>query len=135
MFNLTRLEQQAIVFLTCSLLIGGIVHLIRADLGTPSIREYETLTGPVDSSGVITQDTLALTVADPEKDRGSKVVGLNSATARDLQSLPGIGPKLAQRIVTYRSTNGPFRSIKDLDKVKGIGPMVLARLTPLLSLL
>ena len=54
---------------------------------------------------------------------------LHSATAADLDALPGIGPVLAQRIVDHRSTNGPFTSVDQLDDVSGIGPAVLADLT------
>lgn len=46
---------------------------------------------------------------------------INRATAKDFESLDGIGPVLASRIVTYRKTNGPFTAIEDLLKVPGIG--------------
>ena len=46
---------------------------------------------------------------------------LNSATEEDLQRLPGIGHVLAERIVAYRATQGPFRDIEQLRRVKGIG--------------
>jgi competence protein ComEA len=48
-------------------------------------------------------------------------VNINTATATELDSLPGVGPVLAQRIVDYRSKHGPFRSVRDLMKVEGIG--------------
>ena len=48
-------------------------------------------------------------------------VNLNSATAAELEALPGIGQVLAQRIVDYRTQHGPFRSVRDLLKVEGIG--------------
>lgn len=51
----------------------------------------------------------------------SAKVDLNSATAQQLESLPGIGPALAQRIVAHRQSQGPFKSIDDLKLVKGIG--------------
>ena len=53
---------------------------------------------------------------------------LNAATTDQLNLLPGIGPTLAQRIVEYRDTNGPYQNLKDLDDVKGIGPKTLAHL-------
>jgi len=56
---------------------------------------------------------------------------LNSATATDLDALPGIGPVLAQRIVTWRQQHGPFRSVDSLTDVPGIGPAMLARLSSL----
>lgn len=50
---------------------------------------------------------------------------VNSANAIELQLLPGIGPQLANRIVDDRNRNGPFESIEDLRRVKGIGPKTL----------
>ena len=52
--------------------------------------------------------------------KGEKV-DLNLASGRQLESLPGIGPALAQRIIDHREKNGPFRRIEDLMNVRGIG--------------
>jgi competence protein ComEA len=54
------------------------------------------------------------------------VVEINSATFEELQKLPGIGPKLAERIIAHR----PYQTPKDLDAVPGIGPATLKRLEP-----
>lgn len=48
-------------------------------------------------------------------------ININRATAAQFESLPGIGPVLAHRIVAYRKVNGPFTAIEDLQKVSGIG--------------
>jgi competence protein ComEA len=64
----------------------------------------------------------------------SKLVNLNRADASALDSLPGIGPTLAQRIMDYRQANGGFRSVNDLGKVAGIGPSLLAKLQNLVTL-
>ncbi|HEY3451174.1 MAG TPA: helix-hairpin-helix domain-containing protein [Myxococcales bacterium] len=54
--------------------------------------------------------------------------GLNSLTAEDFASLPGVGARLAERIVEARRQQGGFQSIDDLGKVKGVGPAKLATL-------
>ena len=58
-------------------------------------------------------------------------IGLNSASASEFESLPGVGPVLAQRIVDWRTTNGSFRSIDELGEVSGIGDSILEQLRPL----
>jgi competence protein ComEA len=60
---------------------------------------------------------------------GQGPVNLNTATATDLDALPGIGPVLAQRIVDYRSEQGRFTSVDQLDDVPGIGPTLYSRLS------
>jgi competence protein ComEA len=55
-------------------------------------------------------------------------VSLSSATAEQLDSLPGIGPVTAQKIVQYRQEHGPFTSVEGLDAIPGIGPARLANL-------
>lgn len=60
-------------------------------------------------------------------------VNVNRASEKELESLPGIGPTLASRIVEHRKKHGPFRGPEDLLKVKGIGPAKLKEISPLVE--
>jgi competence protein ComEA len=58
----------------------------------------------------------------------SAPLDLNTATAEQLDALPGIGPVTAQKILDYRQAHGPFHSVAELEGVPGIGPGRLAQL-------
>ncbi len=58
-------------------------------------------------------------------------VDLNTATAAQFDTLPGIGPVMAARIVAWRQQNGEFKTVDDLNQVSGIGDATMARLRPL----
>lgn len=62
-----------------------------------------------------------------------KVVDLNRATAQELESLPGIGAVLAERVIAYRQSVGRFRTVEDLREVAGIGAKKFDRLKPLVT--
>ncbi|HUL72331.1 MAG TPA: helix-hairpin-helix domain-containing protein [Vicinamibacterales bacterium] len=69
--------------------------------------------------------TTRLTVSTP--------VNLNTATTVELESLPGIGPATAERILEYRQKNGAFKKIEDLMNVRGIGEKTFLKLKPLIT--
>jgi competence protein ComEA len=60
-------------------------------------------------------------------------LNINTASVADLDGLPGVGQSIAERIIEFRTTNGPFQSVEDLQKVKGIGPSLFAKLAPLVT--
>jgi competence protein ComEA len=61
-------------------------------------------------------------------------VAINRASAEELDALPGVGPVLAERIVSHREEHGPFKTIEDLLQVSGIGESKLASIRDLVSL-
>ncbi|RAN74328.1 hypothetical protein B5P43_29120 [Bacillus sp. SRB_336] len=61
------------------------------------------------------------------------LLNLNTATAEQLDALPGVGPVLAARVVAWRTDHGPFTSVDELDAVSGIGPKLLSNIRPLVT--
>lgn len=59
---------------------------------------------------------------------GQGLVNINTANVTQLTQLPGVGPAIAQKIIDYRTANGPFTSVDDLTKVPGIGAAKLAQI-------
>ncbi|MBN98030.1 MAG: hypothetical protein CME16_02100 [Gemmatimonadetes bacterium] len=120
MFN--RREQLALLFLFGALLAGSGLAVV--DYYRPSsLEEFEVVPRAIPvpqpvalSSGV------------------SGRVRLNEATPEQLRKLPLIGPKMAVRIFQYRLQHGPFESLEQLRRVRGIGPRILEKLRPLVAL-
>ncbi len=78
--------------------------------------------------------TSSVIFADQQPVANAKnLINVNSADAQQLDKLPRIGPKMALRIIEYRKTNGNFKRIQDLMKVKGIGPKVFEKLQALIT--
>lgn len=61
---------------------------------------------------------------------GSQKVNINKADATQLEALPGVGPSTAEKIIAFRKTNGPFKSVEELQRVDGIGEAKLRQLVP-----
>lgn len=84
----------------------------------PTVEELESGDAPPVAEGGPETSSIA-------GDQQDGVVNLNTADAAELEQLPGIGPALAERIMTYRETNGEFNSLEELAAVSGIGPAIL----------
>ena len=90
--------------------------------------------------GPSASSTQAAQAAQAKAGSGSKArataanpVNLNSASAAQLQTLPGVGASAAQRIVDYRQKNGSFKKVEELMNVKGIGEKSFLKLKPLIT--
>jgi comEA protein len=69
----------------------------------------------------------------PQATKPSTIVNLNTATVAELEALPGVGAKVATRIVEYRTKKGPFRKTEELMNVQGIGEKSFLKLRPQLT--
>ncbi len=68
------------------------------------------------------------------KVKGGQIVSLNNATLEELDTLPGIGPAMAQRIIDYREANGGFKNIEEVKLVSGIGDKLFEKIKEKISL-
>jgi len=75
----------------------------------------------------------ALAVAAQKKTPPAHPLDLNVANVKELQQVPGIGPKTAQAIVDFRHKSGPFRRVEDLLAIKGISQRKLDKMRPYLK--
>ena len=71
--------------------------------------------------------------AAPTQTSAKPVINLNTATLDQLETLPGIGRKTAERILEYRTKSGGFKRVEDLMNVKGIGEKSFLKLKPLVA--
>jgi competence protein ComEA len=82
------------------------------------------------SSPVITE---APAVTEAPVNSSAELININTASATELDSLPGIGPSYAQKIIQYREQNGPFQTTEDIVKVTGIGSGTYERIKDLIT--
>ncbi len=102
--------------------------------GSPPAATVPRTTTPSARSAAVTGAPKTKRTSKPKKAAAPvEAVDLNRGTPEQLETLPGVGPKMAAKIVAYRASNGPFRSVDDLDQVAGIGPKKLEKMRPFLS--
>ena len=86
---------------------------------------------PSDGRSTPAKTSVEKNVVRPDVASRRGLLDLNRVSAEDLESLPGIGPVLAQRVLAYRKSNGGFHAVEELRQVKGIGQKKFDRVRPL----
>lgn len=151
----TKQERIFILFLLAGIIAGGIIKWYRARQAAKLNVVYRDQLVAVEAQlqhGAQVIDSLlqcdsamVLTALQPEPaearrlperpitrqtSRGATVVNVNSASVEELMQLPHVGAVIAQRILEYRQTHGPFKTIDELMQVKGIGQKKFAAIRP-----
>lgn len=99
---------------------GSLVTIpYKAELNSPAPDETDSAPSPDTRSGSILE---------------TGPVNINTATLEELESLPEIGPVIAQRILDYRQANGPFTTLEAIQNVDGIGPVIFEQLKGLITI-
>ncbi|MGG4206576.1 ComEA family DNA-binding protein [Paenibacillus jamilae] len=107
---------------------------VQISTGVSAAANPSSDTGIVSSSGATTSRTNTVSDSVTTPVSGEKKVNINTATAAELMELPGVGAKKAEAILNYRNQHGAFKRVNDLDHVKGIGAIMLAKMKPYVSL-
>ena len=138
----TEREKHVILFLVCTLIIGYGVKLYQEnhlydDFKPVTSIEKESF----EKKARLAYDTSkrkGLNSSESSTENDSKpqteIININTAEKQNLVKLPKIGTVTAERIIRFRDDYGPFKSIDDLLKVKGIGPKTLEKLKPQITL-
>ncbi len=117
---------------------SSVVKAVETPVALNGIKQLYNITGELKSGDKVILDDGGI----PRTGRISGIksislgipIGINSATAEDLEALPGIGEKLALRIVSYRNENGKFQNMDALLEVNGMGEKKLSRVKPYTNL-
>ena len=133
----TKNEQKVFLFLALIFLAGVSIRVYKTYFVATPARQFDysasdkefrelSMSGGSDSSRDKSQTDPGITDAKTRK----KKVNVNTATKKELISLPGIGEGIADALLIYRDEHGTFASVEELKKVKGIGPKKFEKLRP-----
>lgn len=142
---ITTSEASAILFFAAVLLTGFVAQHVQSqspyDAETYAALHAdfaERSAAPVVAVADSTEEEAGLVVAASTTRRSSRAketpvrMNLNTASARLLQRLPRVGPKMAERIIAYREAHGPFARASHIQRVRGIGSKTFEKMEPYL---
>ena len=123
----------AVALVLCALIIGYNVFYV-PDASIPQVQ--------TDISSSSNAESDLESTAEPESENASSgtsqsvvtgKININTATAEELDELPGVGPAIAAKIIAYRESNGNFRSPEEIMNVSGIGEKTFAKMKDMIT--
>ncbi len=139
---LTSQEKMIMRFLTLSIVAGILIGIVRNAYYSPDYSQQiqkesesfrivnENITNPYTT---INNNTSTKT-DDIEEEKSVKSIDINTANKAELMTLPKVGSVMAERIMRFRTDFGPFNSMEDLLKIKGIGSKTLDKMKPFITI-
>jgi len=126
----TQSERKALLFFASVALLGAGWRTVRAtSVPEPAVIDRAALEAQIAVVDSVRARRHRKTPRASSSEAAT-IIDVNEATAEQLETLPRVGPALAKRIIDDRNANGPFGSIDDLQRVKGIGPAMAKTLAP-----
>jgi comEA protein len=123
MIHFTPQESRILIFLVAALLLGSAISLYRRH------RPHVASELSVSTSEVVSEPSVSdSTIEEEAKNTTGQKLNINTATSQELQTLPGIGPQLAERIIAHRQAHGYFLSVHHITEVRGIGEKTFQRI-------
>lgn len=128
-------DRRAALLLSVLALAGAGVRYVRApgDTAPGDVQVLAAVDTPVRASGSGLQATARAAARLARPLQPGDRIDLDRADVTEITRLPRVGPALAQRIVAWRAAHGPFGSLERLDSVPGVGPHLIATLSPLVT--
>lgn len=131
----TKIREQAGILLIVLTLAGSGYLLLNNGSKKSDINFVESKSPVIQTAGSTEKPALnSSQSASNSNAKTSAKININTASIEDLDKLPGVGPATAQKIIDYRTQNGPFKTIQDINYVSGIGDAKYSQMKDLISI-
>ena len=145
--SLSPSEKRGLLIISAILFIGFLIQWIQPYFIQDGLYDYsvqDSIFKKIASDTTKVENIKSIKLDGPSKRESkkkspkssllTKQININSASQKELEKLPRIGPVTANNIIEFRKANGLFKTIEDITKVKRIGPKTLEKIRPYITL-